>query len=1013
MAAASARAQDTLPPSQGGTIRSLGLPEIWKPYLGVGVGMISRDTTQIASQARIGVYRDLMNPVAEVLGWSAEYFVGVNGVRLDHGARLFLLSNMLRLGWGVQYRPDGGTLDLLLTFTAPVRRGGLLGRGTDLRFEWLPTHGGALNLAFTVPLHQPHRGATRPAHDYVHLEDAPRPPEDEGPENPELVAALDRVHDHALWVGRLVAPGLHGPGGDAAASARASLQPVVQRLGEDRTVEQEIREYHAALAQAFSVAVGEHAGEGGARPLGDSVAAAARAILLDRVLFPYDRLLGQRRKTDTTRGFARHARGVFARWLVTSSGVPPGPAYAAVDVFQHLLDDVEQVRAERREAMRDARLVWLPLQLALLPEQYDEQEEIDSLISRAVGHPFTHGNRIWYVHDDRFELELIRSIGLAEDYHILWVHDFRGANSAGRLDRLSVLVATRAYLAALRDRVAMYDRTGHMPVYMIFLDQHYFEVNRSRALLNVLQDPLTRSPSLPRESEAQRQELQAALDGLRRAVGASRLLQAERAQYGDRWLRDLISVHVNITNPADPSFRSRQLLPLIGVPDDVMRDHRKVVLYDVSEADPYRGMAMYTGMGVGEHYAGAMWEDRAMMLQGPAALGLRDQARALLEAQGIQGGEVPHILRPQPFAPDYQRRVAEEIARMDSLGGASTRALQLHNLTGFAMKEVSVADATLFSLLPPGGVLKIPDSLWMNELLASLLAGSALRGVRVLMIMPGTATAPSAGFPQLALMHDLGSRVLVATDVLAPALLRTGGLLRLGIYDPNAGVTDLVARVRALRDRLAEAPFLRDLFAFGPGVYAMLDSVDTALPPQAAPVGDGAPPGEVAARPKLHMKGFLFVSREPWARLISGLPMGMCVREYIVQRARQLREGAAVDEDAMSDAMQRCGAAAINPVLESVPVAERNCPAGIVHCGGGRWAFYLQVGSLNEDYRSMGMDGEAAVLVSNWTSLIAVYDYVLLAGLAAWPETQADLNRLLTPPSSSHLSIARWARPGI
>mgnify|MGYP003471833463 CR=1 FL=1 len=45
------------------------------------------------------------------------------------------------------------------------------------------------------------------------------------------------------------------------------------------------------------------------------------------------------------------------------------------------------------------------------------------------------------------------------------------------------------------------------------------------------------------------------------------------------------------------------------------RDHRKIVFYDVSEDDPYRGMAMFTGMGIGEHYTGAHWEDRALMLQ--------------------------------------------------------------------------------------------------------------------------------------------------------------------------------------------------------------------------------------------------------------------------------------------------------------------------------------------------------------------------------------------------------------
>ena len=55
-----------------------------------------------------------------------------------------------------------------------------------------------------------------------------------------------------------------------------------------------------------------------------------------------------------------------------------------------------------------------------------------------------------------------------------------------------------------------------------------------------------------------------------------------------------------------------------------MRDHRKVVFYDISEDDPYRGEAIFTGAGIGEHYANLSWEDRSLLLRGPAALGTPD-----------------------------------------------------------------------------------------------------------------------------------------------------------------------------------------------------------------------------------------------------------------------------------------------------------------------------------------------------------------------------------------------------
>ena len=120
------------------------------------------------------------------------------------------------------------------------------------------------------------------------------------------------------------------------------------------------------------------------------------------------------------------------------------------------------------------------------------------------------------------------------------------------------------------------------------------------------------------------------------AVAESDLLRIGASQYGDKWLKNLIKVHVNITNPADTSFRSWHIAGIMPIPDNMMRDHRKIAFYDITEDDPYQGMAMFTGMGIGEHYVGAHWEDRAIMIQGPGALAVKDAARGLLVAQGFE-----------------------------------------------------------------------------------------------------------------------------------------------------------------------------------------------------------------------------------------------------------------------------------------------------------------------------------------------------------------------------------------
>ena len=985
--------QDTLPPSQGGRVRSLGLPAVRRPYIGVSVGIPSSAEADLTAHLRFGSYRDLTLPTTGLLGFVAEGYGGLEGARADGGGRAMLRSNLLRIGAGVDYNLRRRAAGFIFSAAFPVRRGGIVQRSSELRLDVLRARHTSFALGLNYPLRYAFWGVTRPGRDHVVLSADRAPPLPNTVADPALDAALSEVRQRALWVRRFATPPL-GDGGSPAHAVAQATRALAARAASGGGAMHEIRAYHAAVRRTFRVAAGDSA-------LGEAVATHALGTLLDAVVFPYNRLLGQKKKDDTTREFAGHARGVFARWLVTRSGVAPTRHHVVVHAFQGVLDVVESVRAEHQRQWKESRLGWLPLHLALAPEDYDEQQELDTLVSRAVGRSILHGNRLWYVHNQRFQIELVRSIARAEEYHVLWVHDFAGINVHGEPDRLSLYTVTQAYLRALRDRVAEYDSIGRLPVFMLFLDQHYFDKNRSRALLAFLANPLRHRLDLPSGFDSLEADVRLAQEQLIQAVDASFLLRTERSHYGERWLRGLVKVHVSVTNPADPSFRSPWILPLIGLPDDAIRDHRKIVFWDVSEEDPYRGVAMYTGAGVGEHYVGPAWEDRAVMLQGPAALSVRDEARALLESQGITGGAIPHVLRPRPRSADYERRIRAEIDSMDRWGGVATRALELHNETGYAWKRINVAKATIFSLAAPGSVIKLPDSLWESDFLASLLAGAALRGARVLLIAPSLASAPSRGAPQLAVMHDLLSRVLALRRALGSAIDGAGGAYRLGIYDPDVAVDALSARVTILRRRLAETPFLRDLYAFDAATARVLDSAEALVggPPPQPLLPATADAGD---RPKLHFKGFLYVSGEAWARLVSGPAMAAGMAAYLTERGRQLREGIDVEEEALAAALQRVGAGAINPLLDTLPLGERP-----------RWAFFLMVGSANENYRSMLMDGEAMVLVSGWTSLYAVPDFVLLTGVATWIDDQAELDRRLPPRGGLTRTIARALRMGL
>jgi hypothetical protein len=430
-----------------------------------------------------------------------------------------------------------------------------------------------------------------------------------------------------------------------------------------------------------------------------------------------------------------------------------------------------------------------------------------------------------------------------------------------------------------------------------------------------------------------------------------------------------------------------------------MRDHRKIAFYDITETDPYRGLAIYTGMGIGEHYAGPTWEDRAIMVQGPAVLTLKAQARRLLLTQGLAEEAIPVPLQPVPKPAFYDSVVR---ARIDSLRREDRldfRAMELHNGTGFLDKPINVARATLFSLMPKGAVVKVPDSLWGSAIYASLLVGSAFRGVRVLFIAPSLVSAPSSGWPAMGIAHDLFARLIVLQQELGPELEAGGGMLKTGIYNPGIGVENIDLRLSAAYRNARLTPFLRRLFPVSPAVDTMLVALGRGLAEaEAAGAPAGAPAGDERVSPKLHLKANFFASREAWDSLVSRpemLDVILAYRQQFVGCGDGEWPGARETADALGEAGQRLWTAYRN-WLEP---AKRD-----------KVMYYLLVGSANEDYRSMFMDGEASVLISGWSSVMSLVDFGLLANLSVWVDDLTLLDALLPPPSDFQRRVARWLR---
>ncbi len=1018
-AAAFAQTPTSLHPDSGGMIRSMGQPPIWKPYSSVVAGSYGGDPNrQFMSNLELGVFKDILNPAHNTLGFALEAYGGIragNKLTFDGGARGFLESPTLRLGIGFDFNVPDPRIDPILRLTLPLRRGGFLLPGTLFQANYLPTRGHSWHLGLTLPVGQHWRGRTRPRETHARNKpesqpsrnDAPNPDFD-GEPSPGLAEALGNADTAAHWVNRLTVPFIDHGGMERAQAYRDFMASVSQlkyhmeEIGPEypigHTVEAEVRMFHAEIERAFSIAVSDRdLPIGGSTPLGRSLAQLARNHLLEFVILPYNRLLGQLRTPVGCAGLHKAAENAFAATLASSTELDGRQVTAARYVFRRMLEIVDQERKLTSEAWNDPRLGWIPLQLALLPEDHDTREELDAIVARSVGAPWTHGNRVWYLRNAQFLWEIGMSVLQAEDYHVFWIHDIAFLDDGGDPDTVTYMGMVDFYITALTNAALEYDLRGTMPVFILFFDQIYYEKKKSRAWMDVIENPLEASLDFPPDWQMMQEGLDSALSALREAVAGSRLLQERAARYGSDWLKNRIKIHVNITNPADPSYALNPLFPWLEWPDNVVRDHRKIVFYDISEDDPYRGMAIYSGMGVGEHYAGPTWEDRAIMAQGPALLSLKREAYKLLLEQGFSRKEIPLVLHPRPLAPDYDARVLA--AAQDATSQAT--AMEIHNATGYGDKRITVAKAVLYTLMPPGSVIIIPDSLWNSSFFAAMLFGSSLRGVRVFIIAPSLDNAPGGGsFPEMSRAQELFARLIVLQHWLAEPIAAAGGMMKTGIYDIEIAVSDMPESVRVVVEHFEKYRWLADVMPFSAEMKALLLNADEEFGRfEVTYLFEDAKP----RKPQLHLKTNFFATWEAWGRLLAQPSFRDVVHTYGVQQA--ILEEHRTEYTDVRPVYQ--------PVKESLLEVMAPWSDGLNPEESARVAVYLMVGSYNQDYRSMFMDGEAALLVTGVDAMFAIFDQLYLLGTATWVETLEQLEELLPEQSEFKWVLGRWLQDAL
>jgi len=1005
-----AAAQQTAPqPAAGDLIVSMGQPSSLKPYGGLSAGgYFENDASDFTSYLSAGIRKDLLSPVAAVAAVQAEGYGGIRGGEADGGVRALFTIPFIWLGFGVDWSFKDGSVPFLMRLSIPFQRGGFITRGGQVAVDWLPARGNSFNVSFQFPIGQKWAGKSRPTGmSYPVGPDRPKLKSVDYTQ-PALEPVLANVRETAYWVNRLTVPYFDQTGrtrDQAVAAFTDDIQGLAARLvssdpmfGGAHTSAAELAAYHAEVARAFSIALADDdMAFGQATVAGEEVAAAARSILLEEVLLPYDRLLGVHKKNDTTDDLAFTAMEEFTAWGEGSGAVPPDRLTAVQYVFQAVLDEVEAARAQSKEWWGDDRLVWLPLQYALLPEEHDTQAELDAIIERATEQSFTDGNRVAYAHGLQFQWELYKGIEQAEDYHVLWIHDYTGLNAQGEPDRVSFNM-TWNYLRTLARKVRAYDEVGRLPAYFIFIDQHYYEIKKARMWMDILERPLGDLPKLPEGSEWMADSLAAIQAELREAVEGSGRLQADAEAFGRKWLENRVKIQVSVTNPADLSYWASSYAPLAGWPDNAIRDHRKIAFYDITEEDPYRGAATFSGMGVGEHYIGPNWEDRALVVSGPSALEVKNQARALLESQGFEADQIPGPLREKPFAPDYWEKVEE--VRLAYEGGAS--AIQLHNQTGYLPKPINALKAILYTLMPPAAVIIDPDSLFHNPLWASMLLGSSLRGVRVLIIHPSQANAPGQSFMTLSRASEMLERMIIANEVLEAELEAVEGVYRAGLYDMDEAVGDFVGRMGAVAEGFRTTPWLREMLPASDEFLSVWEDADQ--------IFDEATGGrqveylsdemQGVVRPRLHLKTNFFMTGEALDIFLRSSAFADFAREFMFQRALDY-----VTRAEYRDVRELTQTLA-GPFLELLRETREEYGSDLRE----RSAVFFIVGSSNQDYRSMMMDGEAAVALSSRAAMNGFFDSIGIAGAATYLDSVEQLNEHLPYITGMQWKLSRWIK---
>jgi len=877
---------------------------------------------------------------------------------------LGLYLNLFGAREGIEW--DTGEDDFLFRFSADfvIRRGGLFGNGERLRIDYVPARQ-SVQMGITLrPFWTKHR-QNRPRQNYVDLPRGTSPPA--APASQPATESLTRVESALTWMDRLLTPRLSFDILDSR-KERQELEATVGEirnhlLGGGHGFAEEDSSYHRNLEEAFSL---------GVQPAyGAQLSLWAESTLLEQVILPFNRLFGQKRKPFELSGLQAAARREFGDRLARADHLDPQERAAAAAVFDRLLLMMDMVVQSAKTRWKDGRLVWLPLNYGLRPEQYDSQAELQGLLARLAGGEFNGANRVQYLMNDRWYYELRRMILETQYYQVLVIHDFAGVNRKAA-DPLSWGLVVDGYVEAFVRAIEALDRgeRARLPDFTIFLDEHYFQANGSRSIMEFLGDLY--ESDVPGLKDTQLEStVRAAQVRLRETVKNSSALGTRTR----KWLRQHLLVHVNITNASDQAYAD----------DVLMRDHRKVAFRDVFEDLPMSGEAVFTGEGVGRSYCGPCWEDRSVAVKGDVLAELKTSVRELFLSQGYDSSEVPPYLQPRSRSADHEQ-VCDSLRR----AGWTADVMTVMNETGFGTKTATITKLALYNLMLRGTVIIAPDSIWASDYWAGMFLGAALRGMWVYPITPAAKEqAPSNAPMTLELVSSNLACLQLASQLLSEEISSAGGEVKIGLYDLDSDVADLKVRLETFLTRSTASEPFKKRFGLSPEVMAQLHTELEKLQTRPPQIKHLTQPSEPCT-PQLHLKVQLFINGSGWQALRNSDWSPMLERYFEIRRW---------EVSGQADSLVGITQDLFAPLGLSGKAGEDTAAEAPI--------FMMTAGSHNQDRRSMTLDGEVILLIGGPEALICSVDFALLMGTVHWVTSVEEIEAIYPQKSSLMRSLVK------